>query len=217
MFRRIKSRINRDDGNATIVLGIMLIVCLIVVGGMMLDFSKAQHLKSSYVDAAKKATQSATMKVNSRGYLKSESIGVAISNYETVMRPDVVNTDGYFSKCENYDEDDVELTITLTERDNLGNIIQKDDFSIMRSQVGMGSPDYINSMVPSSIKSKIDDRGSFRPTEIQLNVTEGTENTVLPTGFKLTKNPNSDGMKCQKLEIAAKATIFLGDEGDRFD
>lgn len=210
MFRKIKNRIKRDDGNATIMLGIMLIVCLIVVGGMMLDFSKAQHLKSSYVDAAKKATQSATMKVNSRGYLKAESIGVAISNYETVMRPDVVNTDGYFSKCKEYDEDDVELKITLTGPEGSRN------FSIMRSQVGMGSPDYINSMVPSSIKSEID-RGSFRPTEIQLNVTEGTENTVLPTAFKLTKNPNSDGMKCQKLNIAAKATIFLGDEGDRFD
>lgn len=210
MFRRIKSRINRDDGNATIVLGIMLIVCLIVVGGMMLDFSKAQHLKSSYVDAAKKATQSATMKVNSRGYLKSESIGVAISNYETVMRPDVVNTDGYFSKCENYDEDDVELTVTLKGQGG------SRSFSVMRSQIGMGSADYINSMVSSTLKNEIDG-GSFRPTEIQLNVTEGTENTVLPTGFKLTKNPNSDGMKCQKLEIAAKATIFLGDKGDRFD
>ena len=74
MFRKIKDKTKNDDGNPMFVLGLMLIAVSLLVGGVMLDITKAYQFKTSYVEAAKKATQAGIRIQDSEGYLTSESI-----------------------------------------------------------------------------------------------------------------------------------------------
>lgn len=224
MFKKLTNKIKKDDGNATIILGIMMIIVLIVVGGIMLDFTKAHHLKSSYIDAAKKSTQAATMEQDTRGFLTLNAVSTAVVTYEKVMRPSVVNTDGYFSRCEDYKEGDVTLKIVLSKGSvNNGpsstflierNLIQNDNNNQLSEQ-----------KIINQIQGRASEVRTGRYTSVQLEVVEGTENSVLPVGFKIAKGgPRTQqeedkiaNMKCQKLGISAKASTFVGDENYKYD
>lgn len=216
IFKKIKS----DKGNSTFILGIMLIFVLLLVGGIMLDFSKAQSLKTAYIDAGRKATQAGIMEQDSRGYLKKSSVAKTLITYENLARPYSVKRDSYLSQCSNYGPSDVELLVTLSNSSGS----EPFKFKIKRNQIPRVNADLDESgtardALRAAEKSlansipPIDENDKFN--KIQLNVTEGTENLVLPVGFKLTGG--GDGMKCQKLDIAVKATTFTGDEDKTYD
>lgn len=213
MFKRIKKRSKEDDGNAVILLGIMLIMAILLVGGIMLDLSKAYQIKSSYVDSAKKATQTAIMKQNTDGYLKPESVGEVVRVYENIVRPSVINPDGYFAKCEDWDDDDVNLSVYLKNEKTGHEMLAG---SIRRSYVN--DSDTAEQLTQKmSVNKNLVRSGKF--TSIKLTVTEGTENVVLPGAFLITQSSKEEAanMKCQKLEIGARASIFLGDREGLYD
>lgn len=216
MLKRIVRRSKEDNGNAVIILGLMLIMALLLVGGLLLDVSKAYQMKSSYIDAAKKATQTAIMEQSSDGFLRPESAGLLISTYENVTRPSVVNRDGYFSKCENYQDKDVSLEVWFT--DEAGNSKRAGN-PILRSNINHNDStrQIIDKMgIIGATKNKIINQ---KNTGITLKVTEGTENVILPGAFSITQSDteSATNMKCQKMEIAAKANIFLGDSEGKYD
>lgn len=222
MIARIIKRRKEDNGNATIILGIMLLMVLMLVGGLLLDISKAHQLKSSYVDAAKKATQAAVMEQNSRGYLKADAAAEAIRVYEKVIRPSIVKPDGYFSKCKNYGDHDVVLRAVFYKDNVRGN-----EFTIKRSQVNNVS----DTAEPEAQRKDIaelmglNDEGlkaiiyDNNYDSIQLEVLEGTENTILPGAFALTQGDEESqaNMKCQQMMIAGKANIFFGDNEGKYN
>lgn len=212
MFRKLKKRTKNDEGNAVIMLGLMLIMALLIVGGLLLDVSKAYQIKSSYIDAARKATQAAVMEQSTTGHLKVEAAGAVVRIYEHITRPSVINTDekGYFSRCVDYDESDVTLEIYMGKDDGSG----KKDVSekvgeIKRNQVGENDSD-------AQIVNKIswvgpikNDIPSKKYTSIELVVTEGTQNVILPSAFKIAGNKGEKNFdSCQKMTIGAKANIF---------
>ena len=210
MFKKIKKRLKEDNGNAIVILGIMLIMALMLVGGLLLDFSKAYQVKSSYIDAAKKATQAAVQEQTTKGYLKPEAAGEAVRVYEQVTRPAVINPDGYFSKCEDYGDQDVVLSIDFI--DESGNKIHVG--SIRRDQVGSAetAASITNKMMSTSTKNHISGKNYI---DVQLTLTEGTENVILPGAFKITQadSERAANMKCQKMDIAARANVFTGETG----
>lgn len=222
MIARIIKRRKEDNGNATIILGIMLLMVLMLVGGLLLDISKAHQLKSSYVDAAKKATQAAVMEQNSRGYLKADAAAEAIRVYEKIVRPSIVKPDGYFSKCKNYEDHDVVLRAVFYKDNVRGN-----EFTIKRSQVNSVSDKDEAEVQRENIAELmgLNDEG-LKTTiydndydSIQLEVIEGTENTILPGAFALTQGDEGSqaNMKCQQMMIAGKANIFFGDEEGKYN
>lgn len=215
MFKKIKKRSKEDKGNAVIILGIMLIMALLLVGGLLLDVSKAYQLKSSYIDAARKATQAAVMEQRPDGYLRAEAAAAAILTYENITRPTVVNKDGYFSECEDYGENDVSLRIIFSKEGSgtssltvpRRNVSEYDTVASLTQKLGLAhgmNRDMVN---------------NSRYTSIQLEVTEGTENVILPGTFSISQADEEDAanMKCQQMEIGAKANIFTGDEHGSFD
>ena len=223
MIARIIKRRKEGDGNATIILGIMLLMVLMLVGGLLLDISKAHQLKSSYVDAAKKATQAAVMEQNSRGYLKADAAAEAIRVYEKIVRPSIVKPDGYFSKCKNYGDHDVVLRAVFYKDNVRGN-----EFTIKRSQVKNNVSDTAEAeaqrkdiaelmgLNDEGLKAIIYDNDY---DSIQLEVLEGTENTILPGAFALTQGDEESqaNMKCQQMMIAGKANIFFGDKEGKYN
>lgn len=210
MFKKLADKMKKDDGNATIILGIMMIVVIIVVGGLMLDFTKAHHLKSSYIDAAKKATQAATMEQDSRGFLTLNAVSTAVVTYEKVMRPSVINTDGYFSRCVDYDESDVTLKVILSNNN------ESKVFEIRRDLIyNDNNNELSNQKILNQIRNEESNVVRGRYTSVQLEVIEGTENSVLPVGFKIAKSGTEEeiaNIKCQKLGVSAKASTFIGEE-----
>lgn len=213
IFKKIKS----DKGNSTFILGIMLIFVLLLVGGIMLDFSKAQSLKTAYIDAGRKATQAGIMEQDSRGYLTKASVAKTIITYENLARPYSIKRDGYLSQCSNYGPNDVELLVKVS------GLSAPKEFKIKRSQIPRvnatldesGSARDALRAAEKSLANSFPISVNDKFNKIQLNVTEGTENLVLPVGFKLTGG--GDGMKCQKLDIAVKATTFTGDKDEKYD
>lgn len=209
MFKKLRKRTKEDKGNAVIILGLMLIMALLLVGGTLLDLSKAYQLKSSYVDAARKATQAAVMEQRPDGYLKPEAAGRAILTYENITRPAVVNKDGYFSKCEEYGDNDVTLRITFFREGSTGYFSR---FNIPRSSISEDDTvESITSRFFSGYAATAINGGRY--DGIQLEVTEGTENVILPGAFRMTQaeDGESANMKCQQMAIGAKANIFTGD------
>lgn len=222
MIARIIKRTKEDNGNAIIILGIMLLMVLMLVGGLLLDVSKAHQLKSSYVDAAKKATQAAVMEQDSRGYLKADAAAEAVRVYEKIIRPSIVNPDGYFSKCKDYEDDDVVLRAVFYKDDVRGY-----EFTIKRSQVNNVSDTAeaeaqrkniaeLMGLNTTTVRDNIYDE---KFDSIQLEILEGTENTILPGAFALTQgNEESQAnMKCQQMKIVGKANIFVGDEDGKYN
>lgn len=220
MIARIIKRTKEDSGNAIIILGIMLLMVLMLVGGLLLDISKAYQLKSSYVDAAKKAAQAAIMEQDSRGYLKADAAAEAVRVYEKVIRPSIVNPNGYFSKCEDYGDDDVVLRVVFYEGDDRGN-----EFTIKRSQVNnvSGTAEVQRENIAKLMG--LDDEGlkdviyDSKYDSIQLEVLEGTENTILPGAFALTQGDEESqaNIKCQQMMIVGKANIFVGDKDGKYN
>lgn len=210
MFKKFKRRTKEDEGNAIIILGLMLIMALLLVGGLLLDVSKAYQIKSSYIDAARKATQAAVMEQTTTGHLKAESAGALIKTYEHVTRPSVINTSGYFSKCADYNEDDVELIVYMGKDDGSG---KKDTServgSIKRNQVGThDSISQITEKIFGGNKSEIP-AGQY--TSIELVVVEGTQNVILPSALRIAGDRSEEkynSMSCQMMTIGAKANIF---------
>lgn len=222
MIERIIKRTKEDNGNAIIILGIMLLMVLMLVGGLLLDVSKAHQLKSSYVDAAKKATQAAVMEQDSRGYLKADAAAEAVRVYEKIIRPSIVNPEGDFSKCENYGDHDVELVVVFYKGD-----VRGDEFTIKRSQVNSVSDTAeaevqrgnIAELMEPKISVARDDIYNGKFDSIQLEVLEGTENTILPGAFALTQGDEESqaNIKCQKMMIVGKANIFVGDKDGKYN
>ena len=217
MFRKLKKRTKEDEGNAIIILGLMLIIALLIVGGLLLDVSKAYQIKSSYIDAARKATQAAVMEQSTTGHLKVEAAGALVKTYEHVTRPSVINKDGYFSKCEGYGEDKVRLDIYMGKDDGSGRKDKSEKVGeVYRNQIGEN--DSVSQIIGKikwmgTMKSDIP---SKRYTSIELVVTEGTQNVILPSAFKIAGNKGEDNFdSCQKMTIGAKANIFTEmSEGD---
>lgn len=225
MIARIIKRRKEDNGNATIILGIMLLMVLMLVGGLLLDISKAHQLKSSYVDAAKKATQAAVMEQNSRGYLKADAAAEAIRVYEKIVRPSIVKPDGYFSKCENYGDHDVVLRAVFYKGDVSGG--EEFTYEIKRSQVNNVSDTAeaeaqrknIAELMGLNISTVRDNISNEKFDSIQLEVLEGTENTILPGAFALTQGDEESqaNMKCQQMKVVGKANIFFGDKEGKYN
>lgn len=222
MIARIIKRTKEDNGNAIIILGIMLLMVLMLVGGLLLDVSKAHQLKSSYVDAAKKATQAAVMEQDSRGYLKADAAAEAVRVYEKIIRPSIVNPDGYFSKCKDYEDDDVVLRAVFYKDDVRGY-----EFTIKRSQVNNVSDTAeaeaqrkniaeLMGLNTTTVRDNIYDE---KFDSIQLEILEGTENTILPGAFALTQGDEESqaNMKCQQMKIVGKANIFVGDKDSKYN
>lgn len=214
MFRKLKERTKEDEGNAIIMLGLMLIIALLIVGGLLLDVSKAYQIKSSYIDAARKATQAAVMEQSTTGHLKIEAAGALVKTYEHVTRPSVINKDGYFSKCDGHE---VRLDIYMGKDDGSGRKDKSEKVGeIYRSQILekdsvhqiLGKINWVGNM-KSDIPLK-------RYTSIELVLTEGTENVILPSAFKISGGKDGDNFdSCQKMTIGAKANIFTEmTEGD---
>lgn len=213
MINRIKQRSKEDKGNAVIILGLMLIMALLLVGGLLLDVSKAHQLKSSYIDSAKKATQTAIMEQTPDGYLKPTAAGAAILTYEKVNRPAIFGKEndvdeGYFSRCEDYGDNEVKLKATFV-RDN-----GTSGHSFVITRAGASSYNTAGTLtsrlgITNSIGRDIVNQ---KYTSIRLEVTEGTENVLLPGAFAITQadSETAVNMKCQQLDIAARANIFTG-------
>lgn len=203
MFNRRKSS---DKGNAVMVLGIMLIAACLMVGGIMLDLTKAYQIKSSYIDAAKKATQAGAMEQNTDGFLSPNSVGRAVYVYEKVARPAVINPNGYFAKCSNYPPEEVSLKITL--RGKKGDLVVA---TIPRTGVSGDYKAITNAYVSDSMKGTIQKN---KYEEILLEVEEGTENVILPGAFRInqSKRAEVEDLKCQRLKIAARGNVFIGEK-----
>lgn len=213
MLSKLIKKSKDDNGNAVVVLGIMLIASLLLVGGMMLDISKAYQMKSSYLDAAKKATQASIREQTSEGYLKPEAIGLAIDTYENITRPSVINVDGAFAMCSDYKPEDVSLTVTL--RNEKGGTLPIP--SIKRTDAfGSDYKSITKEIIDDSLRREIS-KGKY--TEILLEVQEGTENTVLPGAFLITQSDKEKAanIKCQKMKVAARANIFQGAEAGTYN
>lgn len=225
MIARIIKRTKEDSGNEVVILGIMLLMVLMLVGGLLLDISKAYQLKSSYVDAAKKATQAAIMEQDSRGYLKADAAAEAVRVYEKIIRPSIVNPKGYFSKCEDYGDDDVVLRAVFYKGDVSGG--KEFTYEIKRSQVNTVSDKdeaeiqrkNIAELMGLNIPTVREEISKKNFDSIQLEVLEGTENTILPGAFALTQGDEESqaNIKCQQMKIVGKANIFVGDEESKYN
>lgn len=202
--------LNKDDGNAVIVLGIMLIIATLTVGAMLLDLSKAFQLKSAYNDAARKATQSAIRHQNTEGYLTAEAIGEAIRAYEVDTRPAVINDGNYMSACKGQ-EGKVEIKVRAMKD---GFVIGQ-TYSINRDRIRSTdtAEDIINKIPQLSNRSNKDkfERDHYLGVEIELH--ESTPNVILPNaalliGDKTTANKTN--IKCQLLGVKAGASQYIG-------
>ena len=208
MVNKVIQKTKEDKGNAVIVLGILLVIATLLVGGMLLDISKAYQMKSSYIDSARKATQTAIKHQNSSGFLKAEAAAEAILVYENIARPSVIK-DGYMTSC----EDDRNVTITVyfmkdgftrgdhvvtidsnqvNESDNINNIIDK-----MK----------INDMpVSNQLRQAIE---SNKYTGIEMELNETTPNVILPGAVTISGLDPND-IKCQTIGVKAGASQFVG-------
>ena len=219
MFSKIIKKMKKDNGDASFILGLMLILLLLLVGGILLDFSKAYQLKGAYVDSARKATQSAIMEQNSRGYLKETSIARAVITYENISRAYSVNRDGVLAKCPNYGDAQVLLTVTLFDKSgdqrkfsiNRANVPRLNNAIDMSPQQIKQAEKAVAEMIAPSLRQELKRSNGFRPIEIQLDVVEGTQNLILPAALTL-NGANGNGAKCQMLTISEKATIFQGEK-----
>lgn len=201
-FKRIKD----DSGNGVVILGMLLIMSLLLVGGMMLDFTKAYQLKHAYVDSAKKATQSGVRYQDTKGYLTNLAGAEAVLSYETVMRPSVIGG-GPLAYCGNAGRD-VDITVTYKGE----GFSSGPKFDIKSSQV---TGDLKSIAAKMKIPENIENGGY---TGLEMTVAEQTPNLVLPGALSINKISKStvDKMKCQEIGVKAGASKFLGETG-QFD
>lgn len=224
MKEKILKRIKNDKANAVIVLGLMLIAASLLVGGMLLDLSKAYQFKASYTEAAQKATQSGIRIQSTEGYLTYQSVLETIRVYEFIARPSIMKVDSTLSAC----GEPRKLSIILKTEDGRGELqlpevnLDNQRMLELRSSVIANTGAYNTESTMNEIdsiyglmrfKSAID-RGKFNT--IQVKIYEATPNFVLPGAIRAT-GENGDAMMCQKLGIAASASQFIGDEDGGFN
>lgn len=212
---KLKRRIKDERGNATIVLGILLITSLLLVGGLLLDISKAYQLKSSYVDAGKKATQAAVMKQSSEGFLLPEAAGEAILRYESIKNSSVIKKGSALSKCSTHGDDKVIYRVYFKKEGNSVDIFIGE---IPRTRVaGKTAQGITDVLIPNREDQKLIRTSGYK--SIRLDVTEATQNVILPGAFTLTKAPDgeAESMQCQLLNISARANIFIGNKEETYD
>lgn len=218
MISKFLKRKKEDNANGAFVLGLMLIMALMLVGAIMFDLSKAYQLKSSYINTARKAAQAAIMKQSTEGYLTYEAAGEAVKTYE-MIRDTVINRGNSFSEC--VDEDSiiykvsyVEVRDDKTERVVSGEVSRSAIDEISRNvnrDISKVAPKEISALMGIQPNDSRVHNGRFR--ELRIELEEGTENIMLPGAFKINQSGDeaANRMKCQKLSIASKAEIFLGD------
>ena len=200
---KLLKRIKKNEGNAIAILGIMLIVSVLMVGGLMLDISKAFQMKASYVDAALKATQSAVRIQTTEGYLRPTAAAEAIRVYEQITRPSVIN-EGTLSKCGTVRSVDIEVWFNK-------NSMEEPIFVGSINSTAVGEFDtmetiYSNMTKGPNILTIIN--GDY--TAVELRLTESTPNVILPGVFKTTgaTQVEVDGIMCQYIGVNAAAKIF---------
>lgn len=207
MIKKIIKKSKEDKGNSVIVLGILLIMATLLVGGMLLDISKAYQMKSSYIDSARKATQAAIRHQNSAGFLKAEAAAEAILVYENIARPSVIK-DGYMTSCD--DNRNVVITIYFME----------DEFTRGSHVVTINSNQVNNSDTVDDIMGKMKINGAVasnqraaieakRYTGIEMELNETTPNVILPGAVTISGLDPND-IKCQTIGVKAGASQFVG-------
>lgn len=208
MIKKIIKKSKEDKGNSVIVLGILLIMATLLVGGMLLDISKAYQMKSSYIDSARKATQAAIRHQNSAGFLKAEAAAEAILVYENIARPSVIK-DGYMTSCD--DNRNVVITIYFME----------DGFTRGSHVVTINSNQVNESDTVDDIMGKMKINGAVasnqrraaiearRYTGVEMELNETTPNVILP-GATTIAGLDADDLKCQTIGVKAGASQFVG-------
>lgn len=211
MLNRILKRTKADNGDAIMVLGIMLIAATLVIGGMLLDLSKAFQMKSSYNDAAQKATQAGIRYQNSEGYLMAESIAETLRVYETIARPSIIN-DGFMSFCATVEDPTRNIPITIRLVMEEFDPIQPTDFSITVNSNQINPADTVDTILARiGVNPAIIKNGKFKGLEMTL--TESTPNVILPSAAKIGGVPEADvSPRCQTLGIRAGASKYTGKE-----
>jgi len=213
MLSKVKGKISKDDGNAVIVLGIILIIAALLVGGMLLDISKAYQLKASYTESARKATQSGISQQNAGGYLKAEAAAEAVRVYETIARPASIK-EGYMSSCSS--NRNVLITITFMKE---GFIPGSHVITINSNQVqdisdpNLSRQNIINKMRVNGQQMTASHRRAIENSQytgIEMVLEESTPNVILP-GATTLSGLDVDDLNCQKIGIKAGASQFIGD------
>lgn len=224
MLKKLYNRSKEDKGNGVLILGIMLIVSGLLIGGMMLDISKAYQLKATYVEAAKKATQAGIREQYSSGGLSEYAAAEAVRVYETVARPSVIN-DGYFSSCDGVDSGNNKEFSNGIIKNPIIEIVFKDEsvrgkdvtYRIKRSDIpDVTKYDKVED-TQEKILNRMDKSGFLRPshTALEMRITESTPNVILPAAFSITKAGSDSvaNITCQTLKIREGASTFRGESG----
>lgn len=214
MINKFKRKMNEDKGNSIIVLGLMLIMATLIVGGMLLDVTKAYQMKSSYVDSARKATQTAIRHQNTEGYLMAEAAGEAFYFYEKVARPSIIN-EGYMSSCDT--PRNVKLSVYFMDENfergshvatiNSNQITSSDTYKSITSKMKVNG----NAVTPV-LRSQIENK-EYKGVEMEL--TETTPNVILPGALTIA-GLTKDDMKCQQIGVKSGASQLIGDKDGLF-
>lgn len=215
MLNKLKRKVQEDNGNAVIVLGLILIIATLFVGGLLLDVTKAHQMKNSYTDSARKATQTAIRHQNTEGHLIAEAAGEAFYFYEKVARPDIIN-DGYMSSCD--DTRNIQLSVYFMDDDfergshvatiNSNQIYNSDDFRSVTNKMRVNG----HALTPA-IRAQIQNEGY---TGVEMELTESTPNVVMP-GATTLSGLDGDNVKCQKIGIKSGASQLIGDVSGRYN
>ena len=207
---KFNDRLKKDNANAVSILGLFLIIALIVVGGMILDLTKAYQLKASYIDSATKASQIAIRQQTSQGYLKPEALAVAVYEYETRTTTGNFKTanskNGVIGKCGTgarimsvYMSREKEKPVFITSV-NLNNITATDSIGSVMVKMNLST----NAQKNAVLNGQYD--------KINIRVLERTTNLILPSATKVgVVNPPLD--KCQTIGVNSGAAIFIGSSG----
>lgn len=219
MLNKIKQRSGKDDGNSIIILGIMLIMATLLIGGMLLDISKAFQMKSSYVDAARKAAQAGVREQNTQGFLKAEAAAEAIRVYENIARPSVIK-DGYMSHCNKESIGrDVDITVYFmyggTNNGYADNTFVRGPHSITMNNKDVRPGDELSDLMTKlnlSYTTKIAIQDA-KYKGIEIEVVEETPNVILPGASKISLTDNNIDFNCQLLGIREGASQYIGETG----
>lgn len=229
MVNYMKRKISSDKGNAMVVIGITLIVAVLLIGGMITDLSKAHQLKSSYIDAAQKASQIAIREQTSDGFLMPKAASKLIYEYENNTRLSIFGSgyidnvnpvnDGVLAGC---DSNDRVITVYMTRGQGVYYKGQNDiaNADVNRYVVGSMRLDEARGATEEAIESALglDNvkklqilNGKY--TSINVEINEATPNMVLPGAFAVSGG-DANSMMCQTLGIKAGASQFTGLTGE---
>lgn len=211
MINIIKKRMKEDSGNAVMVLGLILIIATLFVGGLLLDVTKAHQMKNSYVDSARKATQTAIRRQNTEGHLTIDAAGEAVYFYEKVARPSIIK-DGYMSSCD--ENRNVQISIYFMDDNfnrgshvatiNSNQVYSSDNYKSIANKMRVNGN-------PLSSQLELDIQNA-KYTGVEMELTETTPNVILPAAKKLSDITGEDS-KCQKLGVKSGASQLIGISG----